>query len=565
MNEVPAQLELKLIDYLIIVIYFGFVIGVGYRLKKHMITSQDFLLAGKGVPTWATGIAFMAANIGAIEVMGMVAMASQYGMLTAHFYWLGAIPAMVFLALFMMPMYYGSGVRSVPEYLQKRFNEHTRAFNAVAFVVMTVLFSGVNLFAMALVLKYLLSWDMNASILVAAGIVLVYTFMGGLTSSIYNEVIQFFLIIAGILPLSILGLLHFGGWEGLTLELSNQNMAHMWLQLGSQSNRIGVDWIGFACGLGFVLSFGYWCTDFLVIQRALAAKDARASQRTPLIAAFPKLFFPMVTVLPGLIALVVFSRGQGAVSPNMMLPTLMAAWYPNGLLGLGITALLASFMSGMAGNVTAFNTVWTYDIYQSYLAPNKSDKHYLWMARAATVAGIVISIGAAYLVQGFQNIMDYMQFVFTFFNAPLLATILLGMFWVRTTPWAAFYGLVSGTAAAVIHYFFTEAVRISAELLPPYLKPFASLWPVIGPYLEYKTDMAGNFWRAIFAFSVCFVVTVLISLFTKPKPKEELAGLTWSLRDRECMKDANERFYSNPVFMSLVLLFLLLILNLIFV
>lgn len=567
MNQSTYHLQLQFIDYLVLAVYFGFVIGVGYRLKKHMVTSADFLLAGKSIPTWACGIAFMAANLGAIEIMGMSAMASKYGMLTTHFYWMGAIPAMVFLSLFMMPIYYGSNVRSVPEYLKRRFNEHTRAFNAIAFAVMTILMSGINLFAMALVLNLLLGWNMDASIVLAAVIVMVYTCMGGLTSSIYNEVIQFFLIIAGILPLSFLGLMHFGGWERLSLEFSNQNMSHLWLQLDSANNSMGVDWIGMLAGLAFVLSFGYWCTDFLVIQRAMAAKDLRASQRVPLIAALPKMFFPFITVLPGLLALAVFSTNQYAgmqIEHNMMLPLLMVRWYPSGVLGLGLTALMASFMSGMAANVTAFNTVWTYDIYQSYIKPGMSDKHYLWMGRMATVFGIILSIGAAYLVRGSQTIMDYMQMVFSFFNAPLFATFALGMFWARTTPWGAFVGLIVGTIAAVLHYFFSEAIKISPEFLPSYLSPFAPYWASLKPYLMHRTDMASNLWRATFGFCVCFVVTVLVSFFTKPKPKEELEGLIWSLRVKY-EKDGSERWFSNPYLISVFLLLMLVLLNLFFV
>ena len=577
MSSSAGLAQLQTIDYLIIFIYFAFVIGVGYRLKKHMVTAGDFLLAGKRIPTWACGIAFMAANLGAIEIMGMAGMASQYGMVTAHFYWLGAIPAMVFLSLLMMPIYYGSGVRSVPEYLQKRFNEHTRAFNAISFAVMTILMSGINLYAMARVLNLLFSWDMNLSIFLAAIVVMAYTCLGGLTSSIYNEVIQFFLIVAGILPITFLGIAHFGIVDftkppfiiadRLTMEFSNPHMAHMWIQMGAPTNALGVDWIGLAAGLFFVLSFGYWCTDFLVIQRAMAARDMRASQRAPLIAAFPKIFFPLITVLPGLIAVAVFSGDKfaGVNVPNdMMLPMLMVLWYPSGVLGLGLTALMASFMSGMAANVTAFNTVWTYDIYQSYIAADHSDRHYLWMGRAATVAGIVLSVGAAYLVMNFTSIMEYMQMVFSFFNAPLFATFFLGMFWARTSPKGAFIGLVCGTTAAVLHYFFSEVVKVSPEFLPPYLAPLAPLVTALKPYLSYRTVMAGNFWRAVFAFLSCFAITVLVSLVTKPKPKEALAGLTWSTRVRY-EKDENERWFSNPYVISMVLFVLIVLLNLSFV
>jgi SSS family solute:Na+ symporter len=496
------------VDYLIIGIYFVFTIGIGFALKKQMVSSEDFFLAGHKIPSWVTGLAFLSANLGAIEVMGMAANGAQYGIMTAHFYWLGAIPAMVFLALYMMPFYYCSNVRSVPEYLKKRFNEPTRALNAVSFAVMTVLMSGINLFAMALVFKLLLHWDMNVSIFIAAGVVLVYTYLGGLTSSIYNEVMQFFLIVFGLLPISIIGLCRVGGWEGLVAKFPNPGFGHLWAGTATANNGMGVDWIGLVSGLGFVLSFGYWCTDFLVIQRALAAEDLKAAQRTPLIAAFPKVFFPLLTVLPGLIAVVVLpelGKDLGENSYNQAMPQLLMKLYPSGMLGVGLTAMLASFMSGMAGNVTAFNTVWTYDLYQSYIGKNKSDEHYLKMGHYATAGGILISIGTAYLVSGFPSIMDYMQMIFTFFNAPLFATFLLGMFWKRCTPWGAFWGLVIGTSTAVAHYLMT------------------------GHQLHYPSLMAGNFWRSIYAWLACFICTIAISFFTKPKPESELVGLVYGM------------------------------------
>jgi len=569
MADAPA-LSLAFIDYLIIAIYFVFVIGIGFKLKKQMVTSEDFFLAGHKIPTWVTGLAFLSANLGAIEVMGMAATAAQYGMVTAHFYWIGAIPAMVFLALFMMPFYYGSKVRSVPEYLKKRFNEPTRAFNAVSFALMTVLMSGINLYAMALVFKLLLGWDMNASIFLAAGIVLLYTFLGGLSSSIYNEVMQFFLIIFGIAPITILGLMHFGGWENMVAEFTNPGFSHVWMEMGSSHNKLGVDWIGLVSGLGFVLSFGYWCTDFLVIQRALAARDVRSAQRTPLVAAFPKIFFPFITVVPGLIAIVMIpSLGENLSdkSYNMALPLLIGSMYPNGMLGVGLVALLASFMSGMAGNVTAFNTVWTYDIYQSYIARDRSDKHYLWMGHMATVTGILLSVLSAYLVMGFPTIMEYMQMIFSFFNAPLFATFFLGMFWARCSPWGAFIGLLSGTFAAVGHYFLSEAVKIAPEFLPAYLSPMATLISDLRPHLSYHTVMAGNFWRATVAWVVCFAVTILVSLVTKPKPREELAGLVWGVKSLEpAVARARDRepLWMNPYLVSLLLILLTVVLNLIF-
>jgi solute:Na+ symporter, SSS family len=530
------------IDYAIIAIYFVFVIGVGVLLKKRMVSSEDFFLAGHRIPSWVTGLAFLSANLGAIEVMGMAANAAQYGIMTAHFYWLGAIPAMVFLAIFMMPFYYGSKVRSVPEYLKMRFNEPTRALNAISFAVMTVLMSGINLYAMALVFQLLLGWNMTASICVSAAVVLAYTALGGLTSSIYNEVLQFFLIVFGLLPVSIIGLLQFNGWDGLVKHFKDPGFAHLWAQAGTAANPMGVDWIGLVSGLGFVLSFGYWCTDFLVIQRALAAEDLSAAQRTPLIAAFPKVFFPLLTVLPGLLALVVIP-GLGSNSTtlrwDMALPLMLSNLYPTGMLGIGLTAMLASFMSGMAGNVTAFNTVWTYDLYQSYIAKDKTDEHYLWMGRVATAAGIFISIGTAYLVMGFPSIMDYMQLIFSFFNAPLFATFLLGMFWKRATPWAAFWGLVLGTLTSAVHFYFTNNGTI-----------------------HFSSVMAGNFWRSTVAWSVCFVATIAISFFTKPKPESELAGLCWGMSPK--IDVPVQAWHKRPAVLAVFVLLFTLICNIYF-
>jgi SSS family solute:Na+ symporter len=531
------------IDYVIIGVYFVFVIGVGYVLKGKMKSSEDFFLSGHNIPSWVTGLAFLSANLGAIEVMGMAANAAQYGVMTAHFYWIGAIPAMVFLAVFMMPFYYGSKVRSVPEYLKMRFNEPTRALNAISFAVMTVLMSGINLYAMALVFKLLLNWSIDASIFAAAGVVLAYTIMGGLTSSIYNEVMQFFLIVFGLLPISIIGLCKVGGWSGLCTQLKDPAFAHLWMHAGTSANPMGVDWIAICSGLGFVLSFGYWCTDFLVIQRALAAESLPAAQRTPLIAAFPKILFPALTVLPGLIALVLIpglgSNNEG-MRYDMALPLLLPMMYPSGMLGVGLTAMLASFMSGMAGNVTAFNTVWTYDLYQSYIRPNQSDKHYLWMGKVATAVGILISIATAYIAMGFPSIMDYMQNIFSFFNAPLFATFLLGMFWKRATPWGAFFGLVIGTLTAVLHFYVLTGHE-----------PFV-----------YTSVMAGNFWRSTFAWLACFISTIVISFFTKPKPEEELEGLVWG-KPKEVVTIALP-WYKRPGILAIIILVLTVLMNLLF-
>lgn len=536
------HIHVGLIDYAIVLIYFVFVIAVGFVLKKQMKSSEDFFLAGHKIPSWVTGIALISANLGALEVMGMAANGAQYGIMTAHFFWIGAIPAMIFLAIFMMPFYYGSRVRSVPEYLKMRFNEPTRALNAISFSIMTVLMSGINLYAMALVFKFLLNWDMNFSILVAAAVVLAYTMLGGLASSIYNEVVQFFLIIFGLAPIAILGLIKFGGMTGLAAAMPNPGFMHLWAGTAAAGNPMGVDWLGILSGLGFVLSFGYWCTDFLVVQRALAAESLPAAQRTPLIAAFPQALFPFVTVLPGLMA-VLMIKGLGSnndgLSYNMAMPLLLGELYPSGMLGLGLTAMLASFMSGMAGNVTAFNTVWTYDIYQSYIAKNKSDQHYLLMGRIATAGGIVISVGTAYLVMGFPSIMDYMQLIFSFFNAPLFATFLLGMFWKRCSPWGAFWGLSIGTATAIVHYLLT-----------------------VNNTLAYSSIMAGNFWRATIAWGVCLLSTILISFITKPKAVSELQGLCWGLS--EPVPRTQVEWYKRPVVLAVSVSILTLVLNIAF-
>ena len=531
-------MKVHVVDYLIIAIYFVFVLGVGFALRRRVRTSEDFFLSGRSIPSWITGLAFMAANLGALEVMGMVANGAKYGMLTNHFYWVGAIPAMIFVGIFMMPFYYGSRVRSVPEYLKLRFNEATRGVNAISFAILTVLMSGINIYAMALVFKLMLNWSMDLSILLSAGVVLVYIFFGGLTSSIYNEVLQFFLIVLGLLPLAILGLVNAGGYKGLSARLP-EGFLHTWSTLDKAvHNPMGIEWLGMVMGLGFVLSFGYWCTDFLVVQRALAAKDMTAARKTPLIAAVPKMLFPLLVTLPGLLAIALIPKALGG-NYNLALPLMLQRYYPSGLLGVGLTALLASFMSGMAGNVTAFNTVWTYDIYQSYIRPRGTDQHYLWMGKMATIVGVLISIATAYIVMRFSNLMDYMQLLFSFFNAPLFATFLLGMFWKRATPWGAFSGLVSGTLTAVGHYIL-----------------------MVTEVLQYPSEMTANFYRAIYAWSVCFGVTILVSLFTKPREEKELVGLVYSLTPK--VREEGVPWYKRPVYLAILIGALTIILNIIF-
>jgi SSS family solute:Na+ symporter len=549
-------MHLQFIDYLIICLYFVFVLGIGFFIKNRVKTSNDFLMSGRSIPMWITSLAFISANLGAQEVLGMAASGAKYGIMTNHFYWMGAIPAMVFLGIFMMPFYYGSKARSVPEYLAKRFDEKTRGFNAITFAVMTIFSSGISLYALALLFQVILGWKFEFSIFLASGIVLAYTFLGGLTSAVYNEVLQFFLIVLGIAPLVYMGLHQVGGWDGVVARLPD-SMTHAWKYMGDASdNPMGVNLWQMGMGLCFVLSFGYWCTDFLVVQRAMVARNMRSAQNTPLVAAFPKMLMPFIVIVPGLIAAVLMKEaGSGYMIPqadgvtnyNMVLPSLLNHFYPSGILGVGLTALFASFMSGMAGNVTAFNTVWTYDIYQSYLNPGKSDRHYLQVGRLATVFGIIASIGTAYLARGFNNIMDFLQLVFGFVNAPLFATFALGMFWKRSTGHGAFYGLVGGTAAAALTYNLTTAEGNGGGIAN--LHTFGSA-------------MAQSFMVAIIAFVSCFVLTVLISLCTRPKDKESLVGLVYSLTPRPARDQV--AWYRRPVSLGILVLVLTLILNLIF-
>ncbi|MBL8236096.1 MAG: sodium:solute symporter family protein [Bryobacterales bacterium] len=537
-----GRLDLAPIDYSILLTYTLFVLGIGWILKEKTKTSDDFFHSGHGVPAWIAGLAFLSANLGAQEVMGMAASGAKYGIMTSHFYWVGAVPAMLFVGVFMMPFYYGSKARSVPEYLLLRFDEKTRGLNALSFAAMTIFSSGVSLYALGLLLSALLGWNFDASVLVAALIVLVYIFFGGLTSAIYNEVLQFFLIVAGFLPLVIAGLQDVGGWGGLVERLNGvavkQGFAagtytQLWRHTGDPSqNPMGIEWIGLAMGLGFVLSFGYWCTDFLVVQRAMAAESMDAARRTPLIAALPKMVFPFLVIVPGLIAIALTLGGDaafklpakpdGTLNYDMTIPMMLAHYFPPGLLGLGLTALMASFMSGMAGNVTAFNTVFTYDIYGAYIRPNASDSHYLKVGRLTTVAGIGASVLAAYAAVRFNNIMDLLQLVFAFVNAPLFATFLLGMFWKRATGHGAFCGLLLGTISAALHH----ALTLPAHSVPG----LKGGW--LGIVTRYPSEMAQNFWTAIWAFSVCFAATLLISLITRPRPDEELRGLVYSLTDK---------------------------------
>ncbi len=562
------------IDWTIILIYFIFVLGIGWALKKYMKDSTAFLEAGRSLPAWVTGLAFISANLGALEVIGMAASGAKYGMMTVHFYWIGAIPAMIFLAIFMMPFYYGSKARSVPEYLKLRFDEKTRGFNAFAFAIMTVFASGISMYALALLAQVILplqiDWnflgitigEFDVYLFISAIIVLVYMVLGGLTSAIYNEVLQFFLIVIGFSPLVIIALTDIGGWEGLKANLP-ENMLHSWKVTGStDANPMGVEWFGVLMGLGFVMSFGYWCTNFLVVQRAMAAGSMKAARKTPLIGALPKMFLPLLVIVPGMIALALtnmselelpLKEGTMTTDFDKVMPVLLMKYMPVGVLGLGLTALMASFMSGMAGNVSAFNTVFTFDIYQSYIKPNQPDSHYLKVGRWTTVVGVLVSILTAYVARSFNNVMDFLQLIFAFVNAPLFAAFLLGMFWKRTTGHAAFWGLIGGTISAGIHHGFTLPAGASVGIKGGYF----------GLLHTYPSEMAQNFWTAIYAFSAALLLTLVITLLTKKlKTDEELKGLVYSLTPK--IKDESEHWYQTPGFMAIIVGAIAIVLSIIF-
>ncbi|MCU0458872.1 MAG: sodium:solute symporter family protein [Bacteroidales bacterium] len=566
------------IDYLIMAVYFVFVLGIGWALRKYMKNASAFLEAGRSIPAWVAGLAFISTNLGALEVMGMTGSGLKYGMLTTHFYWIGAIPAMVFLALFMMRFYYGSKARSVPEYLKLRFNEKTRALNAFLFALMTILASGISMYALAILLENVLGWNFNVSLLASAAIVLAYTYLGGLSSAIYNEVLQFFIIIIGLLPMAILVMVDIGGYSGMQESLApivadKGFAADTWTTTWKYTatagaNPMGVEWYGILAGLGFVLSFGYWCTNFLIVQRAMAADSMTAARKVPLIGAIPKMFIPFLIIIPGIAALVLLNDpGKGFALPlndagqpiyDYTIIMLLKQYLPAGVLGLGITALLASFMSGMAGNVSAFNTVWTYDIYQTYIRPATTDKesddrHYLKVGRMATVVGVVVSIAAAYIASKFGNIMDFLQTVFSMINAPLFAVIFLGMFWKRSTGNAAFTGLLMGFLIALLHHGLTMPAGATTLVKGGWL----------GVVHTYPVEMAQNFWTAIFAFSTAALLTVIISLLSRrEKSDDELNGLVYSMTPR--LDDSGVVWYKRPWFLAAIVGIIMIVLSVIF-
>jgi solute:Na+ symporter, SSS family len=549
-------LQISWVDWLIIAIYFSFVLGIGVYLKKFTTTGEDFFIAGRKNSSWVAGIAFLSANMGALELLGMTGNTFKYGMFVAHFYWVGAIPAMLFLAIYMMPFYYSSRIHSIPGYLKLRFDEKTRVLNAMAFAVMTLLMSGINLYAMALVLRTFLGWDWNVSMWISAITVAMYVTLGGLLSAIFTEIVQFFLIWFGLFLVTILGIIDIGGWDEIFRRLPD-SMGALWsTSAGAADNGMQVTWPGIILGLGFVLSFGYWTTDFLVVQRAFSSKDLRSARMTPIIASFFKMALPFVVIFAGLIAWVLardpnahFALLQegGNVNYDSALPMLIARYYPKGLIGLGVTALLAGFMAGQAGNISAFNTVWTYDIYKSVINKKATDAHYVWMGRAATIVGILLSLITAYWAKSAPSIMDYMQAIFSWVNAPLFATMLLGMFLVWITPNGAFWGFMAGMFSSIGMFIAVKFGWMSASILT--MSGTAS-------------DMSANFWRAWWAWLICFVVTIVVSLFTKPKPREELIGLVKGLTTVELEK--NLPFYKKPEIMALLSIILFVLLNIYF-
>jgi SSS family solute:Na+ symporter len=533
------RLNLDAIDYAMLGLYFVVVLGVGVAARRAIKTSADFFLSGRSMPAWVTGLAFVSANLGALEILGMAANGAQYGIMTVHYYWIGAVPAMVFLGIVMMPFYYGSKVRSVPEFLRLRFNKPTQFLNAVSFAIAQVLIAGVNLYALALVMQALLGWPLWTAIVLGAAIVLAYITLGGLSSAIYNEVLQFFVILAGLVPIAIIGLVKVGGINGLFNAVRGTKLGdaglHAWQGTGGSNNPLGANWLGIVFGLGFVLSFGYWTTNFAEVQRALSARNMSAARRTPIIAAYPKLLIPAVTVIPGLVALVTvkgLGAAKGDLQYNNAIPLLMRDLLPNGVLGIAVTGLLASFMAGMAANVSGFNTVFTYDLWQSYFKRDKPDDYYLRVGRIVTVVGVLIGIGTAFIAAGFSNIMNYIQALFALFNAPLFATFILGMFWKRMTAWAGFVGLATGTLGALLTYLFYKFGAV-----------------------KFGSDLDESFWGAGIAFVLVIIVAVVVSQFTTSKPEDELKGLVFGVGTTDLTAGAiagDRAWYRSPLLLGVI-------------
>ncbi|GAB3814526.1 sodium:solute symporter family protein [Micromonospora zhanjiangensis] len=533
------RLNMNALDYTLLALYFVTVLGVGFAARRAIKSSVDFFLSGRSLPAWVTGLAFVSANLGALEIMGMAANGAQYGMMTVHYYWIGAVPAMVFLGIVMMPFYYGSKVRSVPEYLRLRFNRPTHLLNALSFAVAQVLIAGVNLYALALVMQALLGWPLWLSIVVGAAIVLAYITIGGLSSAIYNEVLQFFVILAGLIPITVIGLVKVGGIHGLFDAVRGSELGeaglHAWADTNGTGNPLGAHWLGIVFGLGFVLSFGYWTTNFAEVQRALSAKNMSAARRTPIIAAYPKLLIPAVTVIPGLVALVTvkgLGADKGDLQYNNAIPLLMRDLLPNGVLGIAVTGLLASFMAGMAANVSGFNTVFTYDIWQAYIRKDRPDGYYLKVGRIATIVGVVVGIGTAFIAAGFSNIMNYIQALFSLFNAPLFATFIIGMFWKRMTAWAGFWSLLTGTLGALATYLLYK-----------------------GGVIDFNSELEESFWGAGIAFVLVAIVAAILTPLTTPKPDKELRGLVSGLGGVDLKGDVlvgDTAWYRSPVLLGVI-------------
>ncbi|MCW2806358.1 MAG: Na+/galactose cotransporter [Marmoricola sp.] len=560
--DAQLRLDANWVDYLIVALYFAFVIGIGVMAKRSVSTSIDFFLSGRSLPAWVTGLAFISANLGAVEIMGMSANGAQFGIPTVHYFWVGAVPAMLFLGVVMMPFYYGSKVRSVPEFMRKRFGTGAHLVNAISFAVAQLLIAGINLFLLAKIVNILLGWNLYISLVVAAVIVLSYITLGGLSAAIYNEVLQFFVIVAALLPLTLVGLHKVGGYGGLKDKIMAAGNGDAQLNSWPGTNLTAIDnpvlsVIGIVFGLGFVLSFGYWTTNFVEVQRAMASSSISAAQRSPIIGAFPKMFVPFIVIFPGMIAAVVASEvaqakssGDKTFDYNNSLLYLIRDLLPNGMLGIAIAGLLASFMAGMAANISAFNTVFSYDLWQTYLVKDRNDEYYLRIGRFATVAATVVALGTALIARNYQNIMDYLQTLFGFFNAPLFATFILGMFWKRMTPTAGWAGLVSGTLAAVLVGVISTDVLGGASI------------GLIG-----LTGQGASFVAAGAAFVVDMLVSVVVTMVTSPKPESELRGLVYSLTPRADFHDENEgalAWYQQPTKLAGVGFVLVVILNIVF-
>jgi SSS family solute:Na+ symporter len=554
------RLDANWVDYVLIALYFVFVLGIGIAAKRAVSSSIDFFLSGRSLPAWVTGLAFISANLGAVEIIGMSANGANFGIPTVHYFWIGAVPAMLFLGVVMMPFYYGSKVRSVPEFMNRRFGPTAHLVNALSFAVAQLLIAGINLYLLASIVRVLLGWPLWISLLLAAAIVLSYITLGGLSAAIYNEVLQFFIIVAALLPLTVVGLYKVGGYGGLKDKITSAYSDHgdrlnSWP--GTNITAIHsplLSVIGLVFGLGFVLSFGYWTTNFVEVQRAMASSSISAAQRAPIIGAFPKMFIPFIVILPGMIASVVVSElGPKAKSPdyNNAMLYMMRDLLPNGMLGVAIAGLLASFMAGMAANISAFNTVFSYDLWQTYVQRDKPDAYYTAVGRIATFAATVIALGTAVFASHYTNIMNYLQTLFGFFNAPLFATFILGMFWKRMTPTAGWTGLVSGTLAAIVVAILGTGVLGSL-----------STGAISG-----LSGQGASFVAAGAAFFVDIIVSVLVTMVTQPKPESELRGLVYSLTPKSDFHDENSRdlaWWQTPTKLASVGLVLVVILNIIF-